>query len=279
MNWISNREFAREGDLVELISARNKVFIFRLEKGKELQTHRGIIKHEDLFGKNWGSQVFSHTGNPFYIFQPDIGALIETTRRNTQIMYPKDIGYILMRMNIVPGSKIIEAGTGSGSFTQVLATYVGTEGHVYSYESRSETQNLAKKNLDRISLSDRVSFINKDVAGGFDQQGIDAIFLDLPNPYDFIGHVKASLRRGGYFGTLLPTTNQITKTFIALRRHEFQYIETCEILLRFFQSEATKFRPVDRMVAHTGFLVFARITEPMNKPSEENDEKKTISSP
>ena len=275
MNWLSNSDFASEGDLVEVISQRQKKFIFRLEIGKELHTHRGILKHEYLIGKLWGARISSHSGSLFFLLQPSIGDLIETTRRNTQIMYPKDIGFILMQMNIMPGSRIVEAGTGSGSLTQVLAAIVGENGHVYSYDTRMEMQNLAKKNLSRINMLDRVSFINKNISEGFDQEGVNAVFLDLPNPYDFLIHVRKSLRVGGYFGTLLPTTNQITKTIIALRRNGLEYIETCEILLRYYQSEATKFRPVDRMVAHTGYLMFARLIELGTVEMEVNDEKKT----
>jgi len=272
MNWISKQNYAQEGDLVEVVSQRLKSFIFRLEKDKELHTHRGIIKHEDLIGVEWGSKIKSHSGNPFYLLQPGISDLIETTRRNTQIMYPKDIGFILVQMNIIPGVKIIEAGTGSGGFTQVLAAIVGEEGHVYSYETREEVQNLAKKNLDRISCIDRVSFINKDIREGFEQEDVDAIFLDLPNPFDLLTVVKKSLKKGGYFGALLPTTNQIMKTLIALRRHGFDYIETCELFLRYYQSIATKLRPVDRMVAHTGYLIFGRLMNNQQGNEEVQDE-------
>jgi tRNA (adenine57-N1/adenine58-N1)-methyltransferase len=277
MNWISEQNFAQEGDLVEVISHRLKKFIFQLEKDKELHTHRGIIKHEDLIGVEWGRKIKSHSGNPFYLLQPGISDLIETTKRNTQIMYPKDIGFILMQMNIIPGVRVIEAGTGSGGLTQVLAAIVGDKGHVYSYECRDEMLNLAKKNLERINCLDRVSFLNKNARDGFEQENIDAVFLDLPNPFDLLHVVKKSLRVGGYFGTLLPTTNQITKTLIALRRHGFEYVETCEIFLRYYQSIATKFRPVDRMVAHTGYLVFGRLINNQQEINEEQDEAETIS--
>jgi len=257
----SDSSIAREGDIAELLSSRSKFFILTLEQGAELQTHRGIIFHDDLIGKEWGSTILSHKGSPFYLMQPSLSDILQTTKRNTQIMYPKDIGYILIRMNIFPGSKVIEAGTGSGSLTQALALYVGDAGHVYSYEIREDMLNLAKKNLARIGLTDRVTFINKDISEGFESGRVDSVFLDLPNPYDFIGQVKSCLKLGGFFGTLLPTTNQVVKLLTALRRFEFEQIDVCEILLRFYQAQETKFRPVDRMVAHTGFLIFARSIE------------------
>ena len=258
MKKTENKTVAKEGDLVQLSASQIKFFIFPLKSGQIFQSHRGIIRHDDLIGKPWGSQIISHQGSPFYLLQPGLFEFIATTKRNTQIMYPKDIGYILLRLNITPGSQVIEAGTGSGGLTQVLAAYVGEQGHVFSFENRDEMQNLAKKNLARIGLTERVSFISKNIQDGFDLKNIDSVFLDLPNPYDFLPQVKQALKPGGYFGTLLPTTNQVNRLLISLDRNCFIFIDVCEILIRFYQAEPDKFRPVDRMVAHTGFLIFAR---------------------
>ncbi len=254
----NNESITKEGDLVQLSASEIKYFIFPLKAGQIFQSHRGIIPHDDLIGKSWGSQIISHQGNPFFLLKPGLYEFIATTKRNTQIMYPKDLGYLLLRMNITPGCTVIEAGTGSGSLTQVLAAYVGNTGHVYSFEQRDEMQNLAKKNLARIGLTERVSFISKNIEKGFSLENIDSVFLDLPNPYDYLSQVKQALKPGGYFGTLLPTTNQVNKLLINLSRNDFIFVDVCEILIRFYQSDPEKFRPVDRMVAHTGYLIFAR---------------------
>jgi tRNA (adenine57-N1/adenine58-N1)-methyltransferase len=257
-NLSDSENIAQEGDVVQLAASEIKFSIFPLKSGQILQTHRGVIAHDDLIGKPWGSQIFSHQGSQFYLLKPGLCEFISTTKRNTQIMYPKDIGYILLRLNITPGCKIIEAGTGSGGLTQVLAAYVGDTGHVYSFEMRDEMQNLAKKNLARIGLNDRVTFVSRDIKDGFEFSNADSVFLDLPNPFDFLPQIYQALKPGGYFGTLLPTTNQVIKLLITLSRNDFIFVDVCEILLRFYQAESEKFRPIDRMVAHTGFLVFAR---------------------
>jgi tRNA (adenine57-N1/adenine58-N1)-methyltransferase catalytic subunit len=262
MIYIDGNRYANEGDLVQLSASQIKFFIFPLKSGQVIQTHRGVVAHNDLIGKPWGSLVKSHQGNPFYLLKPGILEFISTTKRNTQIMYPKDIGFILLRLNIVPGSIVVEAGTGSGGLTQVLAAYVGDKGHVYSYEIRDEMQNLAKKNLARIGLSDRVSFISRNIQDGFEINNADSVFLDLPNPYDFLPQTKQALKPGGYFGTLLPTTNQVEKLLISLSRSNFIFVDVCEILIRLYQAEPEKLRPVDRMVAHTGYLIFARTILP-----------------
>ena len=261
---------ARAGDIVELVGPRGKNFIVRLTPGDRLQTHRGILYHDDLIGKTWGTQVFSHVGRSFILLQPSLGNLLRETPRTTQIMYPKDIGFILVTMGIRPGQHILEAGTGSGSFTTAMAYAVGPQGHVTTYEQRFETQQLAKKNLARLGLDDRVTFKLRDIGDGFDERNVDALFLDLPNPYDYVPQVRQALMPGGYFGTILPTANQIIRLLEALKRENFAFIEIVELMLRYYQVEPERFRPVDRMIAHTGYLVFARpIIPAAQKPEEE----------
>jgi tRNA (adenine57-N1/adenine58-N1)-methyltransferase catalytic subunit len=249
---------AQAGDIAQLISAQNKRFIFRLVSDAKFETHRGYLNHNDLIGLLWGSQVKSHMGSPFVLLQPSLADILLETRRNTQIMYPKDIGFILLSMDIGPDKIVLEAGTGSGSFTTALAFSVGAGGKVITYESRPEFQHLARKNLERLGLSGRVDFKLRDVAEGFDERNVDAVFLDLPNPQDYISQAKAALKPGGYLGSILPTTNQVSTLLIALHRANFAFIEVCEILLRYYKPVADRLRPTDRMVAHTGFLIFAR---------------------
>lgn len=247
-----------EGDLVQLVGLRHAFHLVKIKKGNIIQTHRGTIPHDDLIGKNWGSQVTSHMGNPFFLLKPSIADLVQTTKRNTQIIYPKDIGYILMTMGIGPGSKVIEAGCGSGGFTRALAFSVAETGHIYSYDKREEMLKLAQANLAELDYSARVTFSLLDIEQGFNEKDVDAIFLDLPNPYDYLQQVRGSLKSGGFFGTILPTVNQVSRTIVELRRNSFAFTDICEILLRFYKNEADRLRPTDRMVAHTGYLIFSR---------------------
>ncbi|KUK46902.1 MAG: hypothetical protein XD73_0223 [Anaerolinea thermophila] len=258
-------KYARAGDLVELTGTRRGFYIFRLEEGNELQTHRGVIKHDDLIGKEWGSEVLSHLEKPFYLYPVTLSSMLLNTKRNTQILYPKDIGYILITLGIGPGTRVIEAGTGSGGLTQALAYYVGETGHVYSYETRQQMQDLAKKNIALVGLSEHVDFKLRDIIEGFDETNVDALFLDVPTPHDYMQQVKTALRPGGSFGCILPTVNQVSKLLNALRRNDFSFIDVCEILLRFYKPEEDRLRPTDRMVAHTGYLIFARSIKKIEK--------------
>lgn len=257
---------AREGDLAQLVGLTHKHFIFILQAGGEFQSHRGVIKHDDLIGKPWGSQVFSHTGAPFFLLQPSMADILNELPRNTQILYPKDIGYILVQMGISEGQTVLEAGTGSGSMTIALAANVGSSGRVVSYEHKQDTQNLARKNLERVGLASRVDFKLRDIQEGFDETDADAFFLDVQNPYDYIGQVRAALKPGGFFGTLIPTFNQVEKVLYALKQSGFAFVEVCELFLRYYKTNPSRLRPTDRMVAHTGYLVFARKIEPTDDP-------------
>jgi tRNA (adenine57-N1/adenine58-N1)-methyltransferase len=201
-------------------------------------------------------------GAPFFLLQPSLADLLIDLPRNTQILYPKDIGFILVTMGIGPGQRVLEAGTGSGSMTVALAHALGPDGQLVSYEQRPDMQNLARKNLERLGLAARVELKLRDIQTGFDETDADAFFLDVQNPYDYLKQVRAALKPGGFFATLVPTFNQIEKTLIALRQNSFAFIETCEILLRYYKSEPAHLRPTDRMVAHTGYLIFARRIEP-----------------
>lgn len=257
-NWNTEGTHAQEGDLAQLVGLRHKHFIIRLEAGGKSHTHRGVLRHDDLIGKLWGSQVTSHNGAPFFLMQPSLADLLREIPRNTQILYHKEIGYILVQMGIGPGRTVLEAGTGSGALTAALAYAVGPTGHVITYEQREDFQNLARNNLTRLGLEKQVTFKIGNIQNGFEETGVDALFLDVANSYDYMPQVRAALKPGGYFGSLLPTTNQVINLLTALRAHHFAFIDVVEILLRYYKPEPTRFRPTDRMVAHTGFLIFAR---------------------
>jgi tRNA (adenine57-N1/adenine58-N1)-methyltransferase len=254
----SENSLVKEGDLIQLVGVKHKYYFVKLIAGQNLQTHKGTILHNDMIGQPWGSRIRSHLGNPFYIFQPSLADLLNDIPRNTQIMYPKDIGYCLFHMGIDQGQTIIEAGTGSGALTAALAHRVGIEGRVVSYEQREDAQNQAKKNLRKLDLLDRVELKLRDIVDGFDETEVDAVFLDVKTPHEYISQVRSSLKIGGYFGAILPTANQVIRLIETLRRYDFAFIEVLETSLRYYRPEPERFRPVDRMVAHTGYLLFAR---------------------
>jgi len=251
--------YAQAGDLIQLTSPNKKNHFLQLSVGGKLQTHRGTIHFENIIGKPWGSEILTHTGSTYYLLNPSIHDLLLEIPRNTQIMYPKDIGFVLIRMGIGEGQTVLEAGSGSGALTTALAWAVGSIGKVISYEIRPEMLNLVRKNLERLNLADRVLLKLQNIDEGFEERNIDAIFLDVHNAYDFIHHVRNSLKPGGHFGCIMPTTNQVTRLIETLRQYTFVLIDVCEIMLRYYKPVPGRLRPTDRMVAHTGYLIFARM--------------------
>jgi tRNA (adenine57-N1/adenine58-N1)-methyltransferase len=246
------------GDLVQLVGRDHKYTLVRLAPGAELQTHRGVLKHDDMIGKPWGSRVDSHLGRPFYILPPSLHDILRDLKRSSQIIFPKDLGYILLKLSIMPGQSVVEAGTGSGALTTALASAVGPAGRVISYDQRADMQTLARRNLEQLGLQDRVEFRLRDIAQGFEETDVTALFLDVPTPNEYIAQVRSALRPGGFFGSIVPTTNQVSLLLAALERQQFEFVEVSELSLRYYKPVPERLRPTDRMVAHTGYLIFAR---------------------
>ncbi len=249
---------AQAGDLVLLISEDNKRFYTRLSAGRRQHTHQGIIEHDQLIDQPLGRKITSTTGQIYIVIEPSLEDLMKEIRRKTQIVYPKEAGRIIFKLNIYPGRRVIEAGTGSGALTIALARFVSPGGRVYSYEIREEMQRNAQENLWKVGLDDAVDFKVRDIANGFDETEVDAVFLDVKEPWLYLPHVKAALKPSGFFGAIIPTTNQVTDLLIGLKQHDFGDPQVEENWTRAYKPVAGRLRPEDVMVGHTGFLVFAR---------------------
>lgn len=249
----------KEGDLVLLLSESGSSFLTSVSK-KKLSTHLGELDLEEALEKSYGDPIETHKGEKLFLVKPPLGEFIRRLKRQTQIIFPKEAGYILMYLDIFPGAKVIECGTGSGSLTTVLAHFVGETGRVFSYEKRREFAELAKENLKKWGVSERVEIKLKDIEDGFEEEGVDAVFLDLPNPWDYVKHVKRALLPGRHFGAICPTFNQLERLVETLKKENFIWIRALELLKRDLRPSPGKVRPEDNMIAHTGFLIFATST-------------------
>jgi len=256
-----------EGEVVLVILGRKR-FLMRLQAGQVQHTHRGLIYHDELIGEVPGKALATHLGSPFVALRPSLHDIIMNIKRISQIVYPKEIGYILLKLNVGPGSRIVECGTGSGALTIALAHAVRPHGRVYSYERREDMLRVATRNLSNAGLLDQVELKQRDVTEGFDERDVDALFLDVRRPWLYLKQAWEALTAGGFLGALVPTTNQISELITGLEECCFGDIEICEILLRPYKPVAARLRPVDRMVAHTGFLIFARRLEKSPVDSE-----------
>lgn len=241
-----------------LVTPDSKRFLLRIQPGKIQHTHRGQYHHDALVGEHFGNTVQSQIGHAALLLEPAVGDLMRHLKRGTQIIYAKDAAYLVHRLNLRAGSTVIEAGTGSGALTTALAWSVAPSGRVYTYEARTETHELARQNLKRFDLLPYVEMFNASIADGFQQENVDALFLDVREPWRFLEQAHAALRPGGFFASLLPTTNQVSQLLAELEERPFANVEVEELLLRRYKPVPDRLRPEDEMTGHTGFLVFAR---------------------
>lgn len=197
-------------------------------------------------------KIKSHLGKEFICFDSSFVDNVMNMRKGPAIMLPKDIGYILSYCGINKESKIVEAGTGSG----VLTAFLGNiSKNVFSYEKEKNNFNLAKKNLE--SLGIEVNLKNKDITEGIDEDNLDLVILDLPNPWDVLDHSKKSLKSGGFLVSYLPTIIQVKK-LVNDSKDKFYFDKAIELIEREWYVEGEKVRPKSKMIAHTGFLVILR---------------------
>ncbi len=256
----------KTNDLVILSSPRGRRKLVRIEEGKNFESQDGILYAESLIGANFGDEVYTNKNFPFWLQKPSLFDLIMGIKRQTQIMYPKDMAYIMMKLSVGEGSTIIEAGSGSGGFTLALSWTSGKTGKIHSFEAREEFHKLAQKNVAWAGLGENVHFHHRDIANGFgledpnilNNEKADGLFLDVRTPHEYLDSALEVLKPGSPIAFLLPTVDQVSKLLFALEKKEFEDTEVCEILVRPWKPVPDRLRPADRMSAHTGFLVFTR---------------------
>jgi len=245
-------------DPVLLISEEGKRYLVFVQPGDSWYTNRGRLPYEEIIGHPYGQVKTTHLGQKFLILRPTTSDLIQYIKRATQIVYPKDAARLVMELDLQDGKRMIEAGTGSGGLTLAFARAVAPSGRVYSYEVRPEHQRIARRNLEKLKLLDFVDLKLRDVAEGFDEKDVDAVFLDAREAASYIPQAEAALVDSGIFAALQPTTSQVSAVLRVLEDGNFVDIRVEEILIRPWKPVPDRLRPADRMIAHTGFLIFAR---------------------
>ncbi len=251
-------DIIRENDDVLFFLDNKRTYLVKASPQESLHTHKGVIKFEDVIGQTYGNTVSSHSDTKFIMLKPSIYDYIKKMRHATQVIYPKDIALIVTYTNIGPGSRVIEAGTGSGVLTTALAYYVKPSGKVYSYEYRSNFLDIARKNIMRTGLQQYVELYNHDVNEGFTEGDVDAVILDLATPWLIVPFAAAALKVGGRFLSFSPTIEQTIKTTNALLTQRFIDIETVESILRRIKVKEGQTRPETLMIGHTGYITHAR---------------------
>ncbi len=256
----------REKELVLLIDSTGKKYLISLKKNAVFSFHKGKIEHNQIFKKQPGQEIVSSLGEKLLIFKPTLKELILKIKRKTQIIYPKDLAQIIFYGDIFPGSKVFEAGTGSGALTLALLRAVGKNGLVVSWEKNKEILKQAQKNIEIIKAQfknqefGRLVLENKNLEKEeIRRKNFHRVILDLPSPWKVLEKIEKMLIKGGLFLAWLPTVIQVFNLVEGTSQRKTFYLEGIyEFLERKWRKQGLSLRPVDRMVAHTGFLLIFR---------------------
>lgn len=248
----------REGEMVLLHDHKQRRYLLTLEPGKEFHSHAGIVTHDSLIGAPEGVAVKSNSGSPYLPFRLTLADFVFKMPRGAQVIYPKDLGAILMLADIAPGVRVLESGVGSGALSMAMLR-CGAD--IVGYELREDFANRAQANVSKFlgpDVLERYRVSVRDCYEGIDERDLDRVVLDLPEPWNVVPHAETALRSGGIFVAYTPSIIQVSQLTTALRRHGFMLVETLEVLHRTWHVQGDAVRPDHRMVAHTGFLTHAR---------------------
>lgn len=259
---VVTRPFAPD-DRVLLVDNKRRRHLITLAPGGEFHSHTGVLLHDDLLGSPEGITVRTSKGARLVALRPTLAEYVLEMPRGAQVIYPKDLGPILMLADVFPGARILESGVGSGALTMALLRAIGPTGQVVGYELRADFADQAQHNIagmlgNEVPLRVEV----RDVYDGVDEEDLDRVVLDLPEPWRVVRHAERALCPGGILLAYLPTIGQVSRLREELERSAFGMSESLEVLQRTWHVDGQSVRPDHRMVAHTGFLTTARLLVP-----------------
>ena len=242
-----------------LIDRKRRRYLIELEDGGQFHSHAGYLSHDDLLGRSEGAKVTSTHGAVYSAFRPTLADYVLKMPRGAQVIYPKDLGPILMLADIHPGVRVLETGVGSGALSMTLLRAGAT---VHGYEIREDFASRAKKNVAGFvgaELAANYSVEIRDAYEGIELEDLDRVVLDLPEPWQVVPHAATALHPGGIIVAYTPSITQVMQFRDALVHHGFGMLETVEVLNRGWHVEGQAVRPDHRMVAHTAFLTAGRL--------------------
>jgi len=248
------------GEDVLLISPKGEEHLIALTPGKLFGTHKGNLLHDDILGKEDGCRAWTAMGSEYRAYRPTYIQFIMNQKRHAQIIYPKDTGAILLWADVFPGATVVEAGIGWGALTIKLLEAVGPAGKVISYEVREDFAESGARTVRRyLGECDNHEVKVRDVYQGIDERDVDRVVLDLPEPWQAVGHAREALVPGGILLSYLPSTIQVKQLCDRFAENGgFTEPETFEVILRPWHVKGMSVRPVQWMFSHSAFLVTAR---------------------
>ncbi len=246
-----------------LVDAKRRRHLVTLAEGGEFHTHAGVLAHDDIIGQPDGATVRTTKSARLTAVRPTLAEYVLEMPRGAQVIYPKDLGPILVLADVFPGARVLESGVGSGALTLALLRAIGPTGRVTGYEIRDDFARRARANVEGFLGVDVALDIEvRDVYAGIALDDLDRVLLDLPEPWRVVKHAEAALHPGGILLAYLPTIGQVARLREELSESAFGMVETLEVLHRTWHIDGQSVRPDHRMVAHTGFLTHARLLAP-----------------
>lgn len=250
-----------EGETVQLVDFKDRRYLVTLEAGGEFHSHAGSVSHDDLIGTAEGRIVRSTKGGTYLVIRPTLAERILKMPRGAQVIYPKDLGPLIMIADIFPGARVFESGVGSGALSM---TMLRSGAEITGYELREDFAQRAQNNVSDFlgeGALDRYDVQLRSAYDGIDETDFDRVVLDLPEPWQVVSHAAGALRTGGIIVAYTPSITQVSKFREALRDNGFAMADTTEFMQRGWHVEGQAVRPDHRMVGHTGFLTSARLLE------------------
>ena len=257
----------QEGSFVLLFHTARKKWLAKVTSEKKLHTHLGIIDISATIGMEYGSAMRTTEGKLIFLIEPTLHDFIMKSERRTQIVYPKDLGYIAARTGLKNGSKVLEIGTGSGALATFMAGIVKPDGHIHSFDVNPDFMQIARRNLEKAGMIEYVTMNQHDPHQGVDVREADVAVVDLGDPWTVLDQVHDALKGSGAFVAICPTMNQIEKTATELKKSGYADVDCVELMIRTMEAREGMTRPSMRMIGHTTYLVFARKVQRQEQPN------------
>jgi tRNA (adenine57-N1/adenine58-N1)-methyltransferase len=250
----------KDGELLVLTDRKEREYLVRVKAGERFHSHHGFIDYDALIDLPEGCTILSSRGQSFWVFRPTLAQIIMNMPRQAQVIYPKDIGVILMWGDIFPGATVVEIGTGYGALTLALIRAVGPQGGLFSYEVREDFFRAVQQTVSRYFTSYPQWTIHlQDAKNGLQEKNVDRILIDVPEPWEFLAVIKKALRPGGILLCFTANALQVKSLYDGLQAvGGFVLPDTLETLLRPWHVKGLSVRPAHRMTAHTGFITTVR---------------------
>jgi tRNA (adenine57-N1/adenine58-N1)-methyltransferase len=252
------------GQPMLLIDERNREHLVIVpEPDGALRVKGERFTGEELAALHEGQLLVTPQRRRYLVMRPTMGQVVMNMPREAQVIYPKDLGLLLMWGDVAPGQQVIEVGAGHGALTMTLLRALGPSGRLYTYDLRRDHLNRTRKNVSLYLGPEYLErwepFFANPVEQGFSQSGVDRLFSDMPEPWTLVEAVVAALRPGGVWAAYVPTVPQLTSQVEAITAHRDLCLpESFETMQRFWQVRPPSVRPAHSMKAHTGFIIVCR---------------------